>query len=187
LFGLATSFPVCSGRIPRCVAGAIRIVKSQLSAIGLLGLEDLECLSGALGVDEVGVSEASRLAGSSVDGHADVDDVLDAAEEGVEIAVGHLEGHVADEEGFGGRVEGLPWSVCWTAGLGSPGIHCAACVCGVLDGQATAFEELLIQCLDGFGGRSDGFEVHISKSVKKSWSVDAYGWERAKLPFAETS
>ena len=120
------------------------------------------------------MGETSGLAGSTINRNADVDDILDAAEECVEIAVGHFEGHVADEEGFGGRVQGLPWSACRIASLGGLGIHCAACVCGVLDGQATAFEELLIQCLDGFGGRRDGFEVHISKSVKKSWSVDVY-------------
>lgn len=50
------------------------------------------------------MSEPSRLTRPPVNGHTDVHDVADITEEIVEVLVRHLKGHVADEQGIGGRV-----------------------------------------------------------------------------------
>ena len=119
----------------------------------------------ALDVDEVSVRETSWLSRTSVDGNTDVDDVSDALEKVVQVTVRHLEGHVSDEESLGGRVE---WSVgsveaAWTlAGLKSLGL-----VRSILHGEAAAFEELLVESFNGFGGRIDGFKVDVTKSTEE--------------------
>lgn len=87
--------------------------------------------------------ETPWLACSSVDCHAHVDDVADLAEEVVELAVGHVEGHVADEEGAGGG-RGVGGAGAERVGAGAGG--------GVLDGQATAFEGLVVVIFDGGSG-----------------------------------
>ena len=111
------------------------------------------------------MGETSWLTGTSINGNAHIDDVLDASEERVEVAVGHFEGHVANEEGFGRWVERFLWTFCTTK-AGALAVQLAGRICGVLDGEAAAFEELLIQGLDGFSGGGDGFEVDVSKSAE---------------------
>lgn len=100
--------------------------------------------------------EASRLAGAAVDGDAHVDDVPDLAEEVVELAVGHVEGHVADEEGAGG------WSGLRRApGGNAPGGGAGG---GVLDVETAAFEFLVVEGGDGGVGGVLGGEVYVGES-----------------------
>lgn len=56
--------------------------------------------------------ETPGLSRPSVNRHPDVDDVLDFSEEVVQVAIAHVKGHVADEEGPGGCVD---WTVAWHA------------------------------------------------------------------------
>lgn len=100
------------------------------------------------------MGESPRLARAPVNRHADIDYIFDLAEEVVEVAVGHVEGHVADEEGAGG---GVVWAV-W-AGDGAGGA-----LDGVLDAEAAAFEVLEVVFLDGGGGGFGGgvFDVAVS-------------------------
>lgn len=86
--------------------------------------------------------KASWLAGSSVNGDTDVNDILDLAEEIVEVLIRHLEGHVADEEGFRRRVPGSE-----ARSVAGPFF-----LEGVLDEHAAALEDLLVEGLHGFGG-----------------------------------
>ncbi len=97
------------------------------------------------------MGETSWLAGSSVNGNTDVNDVSNVAEKLVEISVGHLESEVADEERLGGCVLGA-----WLVG----GLVL------VVDDQTTAFEDLLVLGFDGCGGLLDGLKLDISKSAK---------------------
>ncbi len=88
------------------------------------------------------MGESPRLARAPVNGHTDIDDIFDLAEQVVEVAVGHVKGHVADEEG---AARGVVWAV-W-AGDGAGGA-----LDGVLDTEAAAFEVLEVVFLDGGGG-----------------------------------
>lgn len=101
--------------------------------------------------------EPSRLSRPAINGNANIDHIADAAEEVVEIAVSHLEGHVADEKGLGGGVPRQAKAV--RARFQLRGLEG-----GVLDGEAAAFEELLVEGCDGFRGRVGGFEVDIAES-----------------------
>lgn len=96
------------------------------------------------------MSESSRLAGATVNGDADVDDVGDVAEQLVQVGVGHLKGQVADEEGLGGGVLGLGGG----AGLGH-----------VVYDEAAALEDGLVALLDGVARAFDVFEFDVTESV----------------------
>lgn len=99
--------------------------------------------------------EPSRLARPSVNGDADIDDVSDLAEEVVEFAVGHVEGHVPDEEGAG-----------WlrnTIVAGAKGR--LAAYGGELDGEAAAFERLVVVVVDGALGGGYVGEVYVGEAV----------------------
>lgn len=113
------------------------------------------------------MSETSRLACPSINGDADIDNVLNTSEERIEVSVSHFEGHVADKEGLGGRVEGFFWSVCSRVAA-ALAIELARGICSILDSKTAAFEELLVQGLDGFGGGGNGFKIYISKSADSS-------------------
>ena len=126
--------------IPWRAARAIGVVKSQHSPVRLLTLEMLHAFHRTLDVHEICMRESSWLAGTSVDGDADIDHVLNALEEIVQITVGHLEGHVTDEEGLGGRIQRLV-RADWVR---LAALEVAGLKRGVLDGEAAAFEELLI-------------------------------------------
>lgn len=81
-------------------AWSIRVIHAQPSAIRLFTLQLLHSVHRALDINEIGMCETSGLSGSSINGDTHVDHIADTAEEVVEITVGHLEGHVADEEGL---------------------------------------------------------------------------------------
>lgn len=94
---------------------------------------------------------------ATVNGNAHVDDVAHLAEELVQLAVRHVKGHVADEEGAGGfvgAVDGAPGG----AGGGGAGL-------GVLDGEAPAREGGVVVVADGGRGGVDGHEVHVAETV----------------------
>jgi hypothetical protein len=122
--------------------------------------------------------EPSRLSRSAINGNTNIDHIADAAEEVVEIAVSHLEGHVADEKGLGGRILRL-------AGAVGAGFQLRGLEGGILDGKAAAFEELLMQGFDGFRGRFGGFEVDIaeSKGAVRVW-MECFFRDTENLPFA---
>lgn len=94
------------------------------------------------------MSETSWLASPSVDGNTDVNNILDIAEEVVDVRVRHLEGKVSKEEGL-----------AWFSGpsdLLSLGAR-------IVDDQVTALKYCLMSALDGSGGLLDGLEGDISE------------------------
>ena len=72
------------------------VVAAQPAAAELGLVEDLEGLLGVLDGEEVGVGEAARPAGGAVDRDADVLEVLQLLEDGVEVRVRGLVRDVAD-------------------------------------------------------------------------------------------
>ena len=68
------------------------------SAKQLSILQGRHSLFGTLDVGELGVGKASRLAGASVNGHTNVDDVFDFDEDLVEILIGQVIGQVAEKQ-----------------------------------------------------------------------------------------
>lgn len=135
---------------------ALTIVDPQRPARNLFAAQLGHGRLGALHVGEIGVGEPPRLARSSVNRHAHVDDVADFAEEVVELLIGHVEGHVADEEGAGGVVEGAGSKVAGDEGLTRG---------GVLDCEDAAFEGLAVKGVDGVGGGFLGGEVYVAETV----------------------
>lgn len=101
--------------------------------------------------------EPPWLSRSAINGNTNINHIADAAEKVVEIAVSHLEGHVADEKGLGRGILRL-------AGAVGAGFQLRGLEGGVLDGEAAAFEELLVEGCDGFRGRFGGFEVDVAES-----------------------
>lgn len=113
------------------------------------------------------MGEPPRLARASVDGDAHVDDVADLAEELVQLAVRHIEGHVADEEGARGLAD-----ACGAAAAGAGEAVVAAGAggggagAGVLDGEAPAGEGGVVVVADGGRGGVDRGEVHVAETVR---------------------
>jgi hypothetical protein len=103
--------------------------------------------------------ESSRLTSPTINRNTHIDHVADAAEEVVKIAIRHLEGHVPDEEGLGGGI--LRARGAFGAGFEFGGLEG-----GVLHGEAAAFEELLVEGFDGFGGGLGGFEVDVAEAAE---------------------
>lgn len=101
------------------------------------------------------MGETSRLAGSPINGDADIDDVADFPEEAVEFAVGDVEGQVADEEGAAGV--GFADAVIGEAGR-------TAALVGEGDGEAAAFEHLLVEGVDGCLGGGGGVEGYVAEA-----------------------
>jgi len=126
------------------------VINSQNAAIDLLTLESLHTLNGALHINEVCVGESSWLAGASVNGNTDINDISNVTEELVEVRVGHFEGKVTDEEGLGRWV-----AVFRTAGLAL-----------VVDNETAAFINCLMLGLDGSGGLIDRAELNVSETSK---------------------
>lgn len=137
------------------VGARLAKVDPQPPAVDFLVLKVLLRGFSAGDIDEVGVGETSGLAGTSVDGDSDVENIPDVAEEVVEVFVGHLEGHVANEERLGGLLGGAR-GTGRDAGL-------AADV--VLHGQATALEDLLVERLQGGGGVLYSVELDVAETV----------------------
>lgn len=129
--------------------GAAGEVNPEAAAMEILALQLLPSLLGARNIDEVGVCEAPGRAGAAVDGDTDVNDVLDIFEHVVEILVGHLEGHVADEERFARG--------CWC------GVAPALFLVELHD-EAAAFEDLEIEVVDGGFGIFDVLELNVAKA-----------------------
>jgi len=150
--------------IPWRSTWAIGVVDSQLAAIRLLPLQILHRIDRALDVDEVGVCKSSGLSSAAIDSDPHIDHVADAAEEVIEVAVRHLERHVADEESLAGRVERLVSAV-------SAGFHLGGLEGGILNGEAAAFKELLVEGLDGFGSGFGGFEVDVAEPFAQTAAV----------------
>ena len=73
-----TSLLLLNVRFPP--ATALAEIHPQLPSIDNLLLQMLLGAHRGRDIDEVGVSEASRLAGAAIDGYADVEDVSDFAE-----------------------------------------------------------------------------------------------------------
>jgi hypothetical protein len=122
------------------------------------------------------VGEASWLAGTSIDGNTDIDDISNVTEELVEICVGHLEGEIADEESLGG-------------GVLSP---LALCPVHVVDDEAAALEDGLVLGFDGGGGLFDAFEFDVAESVSVILATELFKLKNinekcSSIPFAQSS
>lgn len=139
-----------------------RKVYAQLSSVVLLGLQELRGSFGALDVDKVGMCKASWLTGSPIDCHSDVQDILDLAEQVIEILVAHFVGEVTDEQRLRGRVDELV-----IVGWGSSGGLRAY---GILHDQASTLEDLAVECIAGSGGTGLVIEFYIAEPGA-NWSV----------------
>lgn len=133
------------------------VVHAQPPAVDLLILKHFFGFGGAGLVDEVSVGEAAGLAGATVDGDAHVEHVPDLAEQVVEVAVAHLERHVADEERLAGRIDG---ALVAARTLRPVGLLAAAVV---LHRQAAAVEDTLVHLHDGGGGLFVGLELDVAE------------------------
>lgn len=100
------------------------------------------------------MSEAPGCSSATVDGDADVDNVLHATEHVVEVLVGHLEGHVADEDGLGRESGAVGARVPARLGL------------VVLDNEAAAFKYLKIEVLNSGPGVFDVVELDVSEAMR---------------------
>jgi hypothetical protein len=94
--------------------------------------------------------KASWLAGTPVNGNADIDNVSNVAEELVEISIGHLKGKIANEEGLGW------WVLSSVLGFGL--VH-------VVDNETAAFEDGLVLGFNGSGGFLNGVILEVSESA----------------------
>lgn len=135
--------------------GAGREINSQGAVVNGLALELLHSLLSGSDIGEVGVGETSWLTGAAVNGNTDVDNVLDVAEELVQVGIGHLESEVADEEGLG-------WGVLGTV-LGGVG-H-------IVDDHAAAGEDSVVKGLDSLGGGLNVLEGNVSETLAQSASI----------------
>lgn len=101
--------------------------------------------------------EPPGLTRPSINRNPYIDDIADFAEQVIEFAVGHVEGHVADEEGagWGGGAVGVAVRAGEEGGARG----------GVLDCEAAAFEGLGVEGLDCEGGGGGGGEVYVAETV----------------------
>ena len=98
------------------------------------------------------MGEPSGLACPSINGHTNVDYVLDVPEKVVEVFISHLKRHVADEQSLRRGILG--------AGIRFRG---PLSPYTVLHRQAAAFKDLLVQSLNSFGGRVTLCEFNVSE------------------------
>ena len=84
----------------------LRVVDTELATLNGESGQLLHGLGGAIDIAEVSVGKAAGPAGSLVDGNADVEDVIEADEELVQLAVGSLVRDVTDVERRSGRALG---------------------------------------------------------------------------------
>lgn len=102
------------------------------------------------------MGETSRLAGSSVNGDTDIEDVANLSEKIVQVFVRHFERHVANEQG-------LAWSVR-LSGLSQVRPFAFPVI---LNGYATALEDFLVARLDSLASIFYVLECDIAKSASK--------------------
>ena len=149
-----------SGIVPRpgrALVARLAEVDAERPSVDDLSVQGLPRLGSTLDVNEVSVGEASGLAGPAVDGDTDVNDVANVAEKVVQVLVGHLERHVADEDGLG-RGAGDVWLL-----VGVPGLFLGLVE---LANQVAALEDLHVEVLDGRLGVLNALVLDVSESVK---------------------
>jgi hypothetical protein len=153
------------------------VVHPQLATIQLLVLEKLHSLRRTGNINEICVSETSWLPSAAIDSYSHVNDVAHFAEEVAEILVGHLEGHVADEECLG-------WWVCTS--LCARVDRLAGTV--ELDCEAAALEDLLVRALDGTDSIIDILVLDVAETGHMLLaSTQLSRTLRLHLPLAETA
>jgi len=130
------------------------IINPERAAVHRLPFQNFFGDRGAIHINEVGVREASRLAGAAVDGDSYVKDVTNLPEKVVEVPVAHLVRHVANEK----RVAGLSRGLC------SLGV--AALV--MLNGEAPTLKDRLIHSLDSVFGLRRSAELNVSKTLAQA-------------------
>lgn len=140
----ASTLTIAESRASR----ASREVNTERSVVDRLALENLKSLLSGRNISEVSVSESSWLTSATVNGNTDVNNVLDVAEQLVEIGIGHLKSEVADEQSLG-------WGVLLAGLLG---------VGHVVDDHAAAGEEGVVEVLNGLGGGLNVLELDVSES-----------------------
>ena len=116
-------------------------------------------------VREVRMRKTPWLARSPVNCHPNIDHILDLPEEVVQVAVTHVEGHVANEEGLGRGIHGASALIAAISAAGTASTGATDAAKGVLHGEAAAFKVLEVVELNGFGGRFDGVELYVAKAV----------------------
>src|SRR2546423_4264448 len=153
---------IIAALISRRIAWSVRVAQHQLPAISLLTFQVFHRFHCAFSVDEICVCKTSWLASTSVNGNADVNHISDTLEQVVEVAIGHLERHIANEESLGGRIKRLRRKASSTLSIR----QALRLVCGILHSKAATFEELLIERFDGFRSLFGGFKVNVAKSIQ---------------------
>jgi hypothetical protein len=100
--------------------------------------------------------ETSWLAGASVNGYSDINDISNITEEPVEVGIGHLKGKIANEQSLGRWV-----GFALAGGLGH-----------VVHDEAAAFKDGLVLGFDSSSGLLSRLEFDITKSVPKLSAID---------------
>lgn len=145
-------------------AGALlRVVDPQVAAAQRHLANSRVCLHSALEIGEVGVGEAARPASVAVHGHANVGDVLQVAEQAVQVRVRRLVGDVTNVQ----RRRGLRRRRRAAAGRAGllPGVP-------VLNVDAATVPERLVALLEGALGGSLGGEGDETEATGRVLSAD---------------
>ena len=155
MFTIHTSLPA--------VVATLGKINPESSSIDLLFLQIFHALLRASHVRKVRMCETPRLTRSSIDRDSDICDIPNVAEKFMEVLVGHVKGHVADEESPRWRMR-LAGSTEAGKGISSRGVTGGASSL-VLDAEASAGKGHLVElCYDGAGGRKVG-HFDIAESV----------------------
>jgi hypothetical protein len=152
-----------AGLIPRRHAISKSKIHTDRPSISLLTHQQLHRLFRTLDINEIRMRKATRLARPTINRNTHIHDILHAPEQIVEIAIRHLEGHVANEKGLAGWVFGRVISFSATE-CGAMGADFGGGVVCVLADQATALEELLVQRVDAFGRGFLVGEIDVAES-----------------------
>lgn len=130
---------------------ALRIGYPQLAVMGGLPRQNGLGPGGAFDIQEIKMRESTRQAGATIDGDADVGDVVDALEQILQVTVGELVGDSADVQAVGRR-EHVLWGQDSTF--------------GVCHHDLAAIHNLAMLLLDGLGGSLDVAELDVAESAK---------------------
>lgn len=100
------------------------------------------------------------LTRSAINGDPNVDDITDTTEEIIQISVGHLEGHVTDEQGLAWRVLGPTGGLLWSALARLRSV-------GMSEGyrQTAAFKCLLMEGIDSSLCAFGGLKFNITETA----------------------
>lgn len=148
--------------VPWSCAWTIGVIDSERSAVVLLTSQDLHGLHCTLNIDKVGMGKTSGLTRPSINSDSDIDDIADASEKVVQVSVGHLEGHVANEQSLARWVDRLVLITVWSCSF------LALIMVGKRDHQSSTLKELLVELIDCLLSLLGTRILNVSETMKVS-------------------